>query len=466
MNSGLIDLRYPFNSLPQFLSGGYYSAWQASHLLIAWIGILIITVLKIAGQSEKRLFEHFAVLSVIFAPYSNPAFMIYGLSLSDIFGLLTVVVYVFALFLPQGTKPVVPWIWVSFWVLIAVHSLFVFSFYDLGSQKEFFQRSVLVARPLMAVLVAAIVFKDLKKNASKKRVYYRLACFSLSIAAVVYVWQSYMFQSGIVPYGTMPSAGFGGVRFGGVSNEGGHLAKLSFPVLVTLLLTGSSLLHFAGFFILACVFLLNISATGYVAITVLFAGFLLLKITHLISRMPLKSKISVVVLSAGFMALAFNFSGIVRTIPAYSGLLYKLEDSLGQAWSPERDIYGRSPLIAKAIIDKYPLGIGYAGSTQRNIVMSNFNFIAKENNLGINVAVASWSVFSLLVFIFLLTRFTISWVGHTDLQKTVLLSLISLMAIDVLWSSPSVYLALFLAASPLCDSKFKSKRINESRANS
>ncbi len=445
MTPPLIDIRYPFVSFGDFVSRGYFCERAAVHLVVAWLGMILLSVGVFFLRPKLRAFESFAILSMVLVPFSNPAFQIMGLFPADIFGMLCFVLYFSGLFSRRGIRKGLPLEWMCFWALIAIHSLFVFLFYNLGDQQELLQRIVLVARPIISLVVTVVVGQMiLARSPNREKLF--LACFgALLIAAIVYLLQILNFSDGIIPYGTMPSAGFGGVRFGGVSNEGGHLAKLSYPVIMILLLLVDSRLKWVCFAAFSAIFLLNVSATGYVVYALFFCTASCLYLLRLLKKLSLRTLAVIVPLLITVTVFFLPLSGRINTLPIYSGLMGKMDDAVNKIWSPELDVYGRSPLIAKAIVEKYPMGIGYGGSTQRNIVMSNFRFVAKENNLGINVAIASWSFFSLTIFLFLSIKFILGWFGTSVLQKSAFLSLIGLMTIDVIWSNPAVYCALMLA---------------------
>ncbi len=450
MTPQLIDLRYPFISFVEFISRDLFWEQSAIHLVAAWLGVIALVLAVFFFRPKFRAYESFAILSVVLAPYSNPAFHIIRLSPSDIFGLLTFGFYFSGLFSKEGMRKILPWDWMSFWALVGIHSLIVFCFYDLGAEREFLERLVLVSRPIISIVVAAVVGRTIfAKQANREKMFW-ISFGALSVAAIVYLIQMWNFNNGITPYGTMPSAGFGGVRFGGVSNEGGHLAKLSYPVLMILLLLVDSNWKWLCFAAVSVIFLLNVSATGYVVFALFVLTAFSLHILRLLKKLSFRTILTIIPLII-FGTIIVGGSGIgLRTSPVYEGLINKIDDAIDKARSPERDIYGRSPLIAKAIIEKFPLGIGYAGSTQRNIVMSDFDFVAKENNLGINVAIASWSFFSMAIFLFLSIKFILGWLHTSSLQKAAFLSLICLMAIDVIWANAAVYCALLLAVTPSC----------------
>ncbi len=449
MDWSLIDRRYPFKSFSDFVLGGYFLEGEARHLLIAWLGVLIFTTFYIL-TSRMRQYEVLAVLSVAFLPYSNPAFEVIGISIADLFAALSIVFYLLGFFMRPGSNTRLPLDWIAFWVLIALHSLLVFTFYDLGSDDLLKQRLSLVVRPLISLVAAVIVYSAFQSDKNKKRSIILALSFSALLSAVVYIVQMTSFSVEHIPYGTMPSAGFGGsLRFGGVSNEAGHLAKLTFPLLILLILTGSHKSRWLIFAFCSLIYLFNVSATGYVAYGILMTSVCILVLWRLLRKINIRSKIFVALtlLSIGIFALQMKNS--LRFAPVYLGLVYKIEDAVNLASHPEKDIYGRSPLIPLAIIERYPLGIGYAGSSQRNIVMPNFNFLAKENNLGLNVALASWSYFLWAIGFYLIYKLALSWRRASLLQRSALVSLIALMAVDVLWASSGMYFALLLVSNRL-----------------
>ena len=445
----LTDLRYPFGSAEEFIKGGFFADSQAFHLTIAWVGLLFLIFAAFFLPPKKTFSVTCATLAFVLMPYTNPAFSIRGLFPTDFFSVLTVISYFFSAFLFNKRSKSLPWHWLCFWSLIGIHSLWVFLYYNLGESSALSHRVVLILRPLISVIAGWILYGEIKEHLKVRSFLSLMVILSLGICAIVYILQMVKFAGGLVPFGTMPSAGFGGIRFGGVSNEGGHLAKLTLPLLMSILLWTNRRLRYPLFVFFSAVFLINVSATGYLSFFVLIFSVILLTLISILRRFTGRTLFVFVPVVFSVGLLAFLFNEKLNQIPAYAGLVGKVSDSINQAGSPEKDPYGRSPLIATAIINRFPLGVGFAGSTQRNMVMSQFSFVAKENNLGVNVAVASWSFFAVIIFLYLSYKFAASVWNTSIVQKSVLISLVFLMSIDVLWSSVGMFLMLLSAANPI-----------------
>jgi hypothetical protein len=274
--------------------------------------------------------------------------------------------------------------------------------------------------------------------------------FALLISATVYLAQMTVFKLGTVPYGTMPSAGFGGQRFGGLAVEGGHLSKFTFPMILAAVLLSKKPWQKAALWVAIVAFFANVSASGYsyvlffVALTALVYTYLAVK-----SVRPLKLAY---LLALGLAAIvtAANF----HKNPKISGLISKIEDSIQSSSNAEKDIYGRSPEILIRTLEMLPLGIGYAGSTQRNIAMAKIGLPQTENNMGFNAFFSQFSFLGLGISgLFLLccissTRLVLGEYNRRKLLYTAAASaipttIIFIFATDVLWVLPQIW-ALFL----------------------
>jgi hypothetical protein len=446
----LIDLRYPFGSAFEFFAGGYFYSPEAMHLSVAWFGMLgLITGVFLLLLRKVPLSLVAAILSLVLMPFTNPSFAIMGLFPSDFFALIATFSYCFESLLKPDRPIEISWQWVIFWCLVALHSGFVYVYYDLGDDKQLIHRLVLVVRPVISLIAATILFYGLKRVPVARLIFGIALVTSLLIGALVYGIQMVKFYNGVTPFGTMPSAGFGGIRFGGVSNEGGHLSKMTFPVLLAILVWIRGPSRVLLFCLFSAVFLLNVSATGYVSLGLFFILIPFFGVIALLKRLSARTIIVCLPLFVLLPAMLIPAHMVLSKVQIYSSLNHKIVDSVTRAWSPDIDQYGRSPLIAMAIIDRYPLGIGFAGSAQRNIVMSDFDFKAKENNLGVNVAMASWSYFMIPMLLFLFYKFTAGIWGASLIQKSIFLSLIFMMCIDVLWSSVGMFFMLLSATNPI-----------------
>jgi len=446
LNQLVVDRRYPFNSLTEFLAGDYFEQPEARHLMVAWLGVLILTTLPFLSRAKVRFPEICAILSVIFLPYSNPAFEYGGLLIADLFAVLSVGSFFMGVCFAPMQKNRLPLDWLAFWALIAIHSIFVFSYYDLGGPQLLSQRFFLVMRPVISTLAAAIAYSAFLASDAAKKSIYKWLILSFVLSSSVYLIQFFYYQSGITPYGTMPSAGFGGIRFGGVSNEGGHLAKLTFPLLLVLLLASVNKSRWLIFTAMAAVYLLNVSATGYVVFTIFVSAVIIIFFVQKLQRLTIRTRIIGACLMASASLAVMQQLQQNAISPVYEGLINKISDAIDKAEHPELDIYGRSPMIAYSLNKRYPLGTGYAGSSQRNIGMSQLYSVSGENNLGINVAIADWSYFLLAIGLFLSYKFITAWYLGSGLQKASLVSLVALMAIDVLWASTGMYFVFLLTA--------------------
>jgi hypothetical protein len=266
----------------------------------------------------------------------------------------------------------------------------MFKIYDLGSAEQFVQRIILVGRPIAVFFTVCFLFHSSKQGIDAKVILKQMIFAFLLVSAVTYLVQYLVFKSEIMPFGTFPSAGFGGgVRFGGLANEGGHLSKLTFPLLILAILMTEKFSDF----ILVCLFIfsfmMNPSASGYA----FFAAFTAVSAIFIFWRtLRFRHVTALLAISIGGIASVGLVVVMLMTSPVLGGLGNKIGDSVLVMNNPDNDIYGRSPLIAASILEQFPTGVGYAGSTQRNLAAKLVGIKYGESNLGINVLIENSSL--------------------------------------------------------------------------
>jgi len=230
--------------------------------------------------------------------------------------------------------------------------------------------------------------------------------------------------------------------------EGGHLAKLSFPILLCMALTASTPVSVAITIAAFAIFTLNVSASGYAYLIVFLVSFAIFSITSHIRR--LGQGISVIgglvsMISIAAIVYLASRTGIVVA------LLGKISHAITVMWDYDHDIYGRSPLIALKVLNQFPLGTGYAGSTQRNVAAQIIGVPFGESNLGANVYLESLSFFGILPLLALLSGFCrlifnpVRASNKNHVKRAALCAILSILFLDVLFVLPQLWAAALSA---------------------
>ena len=253
-------------------------------------------------------------------------------------------------------------------------------------------------------------------------------------AIAIYFIQAGVFLSGTRPYGTYWDAGFTGIpSFGAVSIERGHFGKLLtmlFPFFAWAALKQG---RWVPMLLFLLVTLVNFSASsmsflaGYVVITLLLLG------RNVIRPSAIKWLVPAAIV---MLALASRFG------EQYVGLMQKIVD-LGLRGDIEG---GRSFSVLEAYLSAYPLGIGYSGSTLRNVSM------LPQINMGAYVMVSQLSIVALPIFLGFLwlnyrvvreSRFIddriVTGVLIAGMTMTILIDLV-----EVLWFVPTIWAPLII----------------------
>lgn len=447
--SEFYELRYPFTSAINFYSGGYWLDPRALHLAVGHLSVFL-GLFFFAVRHFIQLPFVIASAAITTSFMVNPSLSFAGLFVSD--WLIMAAAFLGIFTLVNLCLPKVGWWSLVFLAFVAVHSLLVFKIYDLGDSALFDQRILLVLRPFAVLLAVGFLFKGFQNVPQSKKIFKQMLYLMLFISLFTYALQFGVYKSGIIPFGTFHSAGFGGgVRFGGLANEGGHLAKLTFPLLVIALLTAQKLADFVLVVFFVCAFLVNPSASGYAFFTsfVLFSLFFAVCYSLKFARWKSFVAVSSAALIAVFSALILTMNSTV-----ISGIYSKISDAMMVMFDPKMDIYGRSPASAFRILSEFPLGVGYAGSSQRNLAPQILKVGFGESNLGLNVLFESLSIFALVPVVLLL----LLSVNHTrrvmsssrlgffraGLWASVPWTICSVLILDVLFILPQLWTLFFL----------------------
>ena len=414
------ELRYPFTNILEFID--YSNSFSALPLLLGLVFFFIGIAYAFRLGKYSLVCLYFA-----FSFYNNPAYQIFGLSLFEICGISSIL-------FSRSTKLTKPSYLDLFPIvlcLILLYTLFV----DLAGfspvEHQFGNRVAVFGKAIVFYLNAKAL---LSLNESYLTTFYKLIFIAMFGASVVYLSQIILWSAGVNVYGTYLSAGLTAFpSFGSVSIERGHFAKFYNPLIGPLifLLYRKIVSKFEFSFMIAPM-LLNLSATGY-AYILLFATIYLVKICK---------------------NWFFYFAILVVTVFAlyvYFPLFASLADKiiyigfLGE----ECDSCGRSIDRLLEYLTAYPMGIGYGGSSLRNVDGLS------EINLGFYIFISQLSIFGLFLLLPLV------WIYYAKLNtlirvviKSDILALYVSAAVmpilfmaESLWFVPSIWLGYLLLVS-------------------
>ena len=429
------ELRYPFQSLVEFIGGGYWLKLQALHLTLGWLFLIVFSfrvLLRRPGSPVYKLVALYFALAI----FNNYAYVVGGIRINEALGTGAAILVLLALL--RGAKvprsPVVGYL-LFFLLVSGVHSLLVVFVYPELNQGALTAVIRFALWSKAGVLALAIVgFLMTVDEKEKVDNFVAMVVTAGSAACVLYLVQMATYYSGTLPYGTFWDAGFTGVpSFGAVSIERGHFGKLLTPLFPFFLLHFIETRKIGPLLLFGLVSLLNFSASslvylaGYLALTVFFY-----------SRRILFGR-----LHRG--ALATVLLGILLSVvflPQYMGVFdkvihYGLEGGKGG---------GRGWDILGDYLYSYPLGISYGGSTLRTVDG------LPEINMGISAFVSQLSFLAVPLVIALVATAVLVLLRAQMRTNPVIrgaLILGVLMAffvwfVDVLWFVPMLWAPLML----------------------
>ena len=444
----VIELRYPFETVVDFYKQGYWLDPRALHLLTGQ-ALTFLALIYFSARHFRKFPTVITAATFATSFMINPAMSIAGLFISDWLLLFTGIFACFS-YLGKSSHYLAWWI-LGFLILIAAHSLLVFKIYDLGGTDQFAQRLILVGRPIAVFFTVCFSLRLFKDGIESRLILKQMIFTMLLISSLTYLVQYSVFKSGITPFGTFASAGFGGgVRFGGLANEGGHLSKLSFAPLILAILMSEKYSDVILVCLFISTFLMNPSASGYA----FFTTFVLVSLIFIFCRTVRFRRWKTLFLFtlSGVFSAGLIVAGLL-TSPVLSGLGNKISDSIHVMNNPDKDIYGRSPLIAAKILKQFPLGVGFGGSTQRNLAAKLVGIKFGESNLGINVLIESLSFLSVVPIMFILfsatrlSREAFLTTRHSILKGSLLgaagWAILAVLFLDVLFVIPQLWILFF-----------------------
>jgi hypothetical protein len=429
------ELRYPFDSLLEFLRGGYFLERAGLHLTIALVVFTVLTVRVMLGRGPvvQRLITVFFAGTV----YNNPSFSVLGgLHFNEVAGVLAAMWICVSLLggLTMDVRRVGVPILVGGLVLLA-HAAFVSVWHvtllpDTGTA---IMRGVLIARVFVLGIIVIGIETLYRTDADFDALMQTIVLYGVA-AILIYFLQVGVFLSGTRPYGTYWDAGFTGIpSFGSVSIERGHFGKflvVLFPCFAWAAAKRRRWLPMLLFFVVT---LVNFSASsmsflaGYLVITLLVLHRYVIRPSALKWAVPA---------AAAVLILASRFG------EQYGGLIRKIVD-LGLKGDAGG---GRGFSVLDAYISAYPLGIGYSGSTLRNVGMLppiNMGAYAMASQLSFLI-IPVFAGFLWLTYRVMRSTLRISDPIMAGLLVGGMLMAVLIDLVDVLWFVPTLWLPLIV----------------------
>lgn len=434
MFEDLVEKRYPFDNCIDFFAGGYWLHIEALHLTLGWlfIGFLIFRLICENISLSLKL----SVLFFSLVIFSNPAYDLGGFRLNELFGILAVI---FSLVLTRTPKisvasPVVRSILIIF-IIGILHGLLVSVIYpDLNRNLATgFIRIAVNLKVLVVALNLAIVSSYLKKGLGLN-ILLKSIVVAGTFALTMYLLQGIVLVSfGTLPYGTFIDAGFIGFpSFASTSIERGHFGKLMTPLFPFFFYAMLAWGWWWCFVLFTFIFLINFSASAQV----FFASFILIALYRFMFLFKRKSFLlfsSIIIVLATALVLSYDelFLGVFKKI-------YELAIKGDEGG-------GRGLGVFLDYIDRYPLGIGYGGSTLRTapglreINASHFSFISQYSFL---------SPLILGLYLFLTVKTLQATRSSGLLAKSMIIGVLGSSVIflaDILWFTPTIWLSYLIA---------------------
>lgn len=429
-----LELRYPFNSVIEFLAGNYGLTIQGAHLTLGWIALIASSIFIL--RRKDSLFVKFTSIYFGANLFSNFAYTLSGVRFSEFCGIIAAIIY---LNKPSHRKyyrsPIgASLLFVAF--LSFTHYLivsFVYQELDILIEDKIMRISLIFK--ILVLGIVALGFNDEFSNfESIKKLVKDIIWFAI-IGIFIYMLQFVLFLSGNMPFGTYLDAGFTGFpSFGSVSVERGHFAKLFAPLYPFFLFYFFQYKNIFVFVAFLLIDLINFSSSGqfYTFVYLLFTVIVFhKKFLNSYNFMWLISVGTFILITIGNL---FNqqFGGVIEKI-----LVVGFQGGDGG---------GRNSNILAEYLIKYPLGTSYGGSSLR--VMGGL----PEINSGISVFISQFAILSIPLAIgFLLLNFKVlseqtSFLNEDAIKAMkigVWLSPI-IYCIDILWFTPTIWLPLII----------------------
>jgi hypothetical protein len=426
------EYRYPFESLFDFVSGGYWVQIEALHLTLGWIYIISFALYLawVSAPLQLRLSIPYFALAL----FMNPAYEILGLKVNEVFGVLAAL-YAIAMKLPfpSRERPVASAILLVF-ALGFAHSLIAAVIYPslVDEDNSYLMRVAVAFKVFVLGINLLIVGRYLCRGVGFDLVI-KGVLYAGTFGLLMYVLQfGILLGSGTFPYGTYLDAGFVGLpTFGSVSEERGHFGKFMtplFPFFLYALLQWRWRWRFALFVLVTC---FNISASSLI----FFFSYIFISLWVFRNRIyNVRALVTISVAFSLFIIFVINFSDVFIALIAKIYFVAILGDETAAG--------GRSVNTFLQYITTYPFGIGYGGSSLRTapglpeINSGFFAFISQYSFLALPIAIGyAWLIYATL---------RKEKAERTLLGKTMTIGVICSPIIffsDILWFVPTIWLA-------------------------
>ena len=429
------ELRYPFDTLLQFVGGGYWAERAGLHLTLALIVFAVLTLQVMSGRGP--IVQRFITVFIAGTVYNNPAFAVPGgLHFNEIAGVVAAL-WLAVLFL-GGLRMDVRRVGIPLAVgglVMLAHAAFV-SVVDVAVTPDTstaLMRGVLIARIFVLAIVVLGIEALFKTRDDFERLVAAMVRFGVAAIAIYFI-QTAVFVSGTRPYGTYWDAGFTGIpSFGSVSIERGHFGKFLIMLFPFFAWAGMKQRRWVPMALFVLVTLVNFSASsmsflaGYVVITAL--------VLHRYVLRPSAVK-WLVPAAATVLVFASRFG------EQYSGLIEKIIN-VGVRGDAEG---GRGFSVLEAYLSTHPFGLGFSGSTLRNVGT------LPQINMGAWAMASQLSVLVIPIFLgFLWLNYRVIRQSRFIADRLVAGLLISGMVmavfidlVDVLWFVPTIWAPMII----------------------
>jgi len=428
------EIRYPFESFIDFVSGGYWTQIDALHLALGWFGLIVISLLVLFRKSS--LYIKFSTIYFAGFIFNNPAYNIAGVRFSEFFGIFAVLTLLCSPFLRKSLIGYSLLLTVS---ILFIHIFIIYLLYPEINAKisDIILRIMIVGKVLILAIIVIGFDREFNTEDKINQLIKDIVYFAL-VGVGAYLTQLLLLLTGNSTFGTFADAGFTGFpSFGSVSIERGHFAKLFvplFPFFAILLIKEKNWLASLALILYFLISLINFSASGqfflfcYIFLVFCFYKKSLFKLKYFLLSVFLFSFLFLVINNF----LSKQFIGIIEKV-TYMGLM---GDGEG----------GRGFDVFIQYNESYPLGTSYGGSQLRTVGS------LPEINMGIYAFIAQLSILvvPLIIGFIYLNYIVIVKSRHNIDKNTRTILVIGMLTsgiiycVDILWFTPTIWLPLII----------------------
>jgi len=419
------DNLYPFTSALEFFNGFYFLQLEALHLTVGYI-LLSFMIVRVFSDKRLPLPYKFAIIYFSGTIFNNYAYK-FGVTISEVFGIFAVLIFIQQRFIKLNSIS-------NYIILFAIISILHYSFlllFDDSLVKNFELLRVAVFLKLFVLAFNIIIlFNYINSDHDvKKFINYFIA--TVNIVVICYLVQVFVFSTGTLPYGSFSPAGW--VQsiipsFGSVSIERGHLGKFFVPLFPLFLYAYKVLGYKKSFALYILLAFSNFSASSYAFLFLYLFGMLVF------FHKEFKVLISLLVVFVA-LVLSYFYDEIFGLFVKIYELAIVVQKGHGG---------GRSFMWIVDIIDNYPLGYGYGGSSYRN----SHGISGLDLNNAVVIFFGQLSIIGfpiLIIFIFNMYKILklSRYLNFKFERKLLFLSMIVMsfiFAADVLWFVPVIWL--------------------------